>query len=608
MASADIETKTLVINKLDTAKLKELKDAGDIKNDEVYVTTDPLYHDLSNITPMTADKVVITNVDGKFAQSETTSAELAFVHGVTSNIQEQIDTKANQTDVTNNLALKANIESPELTGKPLAPTADAGTNDKQIASTEFVMTAISNATPGVDNVTIESFDNSAATGGSTHDIRVKDGGLTIDKVAADDIVLKTDEKQSDATFVSFAKVKEMVDNATPVVDTKTISYNDSTQLQSIGVINKNTNDSMYHWVGTLKEYDAAVEAGTIKENWVCCVTDDFIEGRTFAGEIVSVTKTFDTESNHIDFTEKCMTKNYLSVFQDRIFIYPDEYTLDDDFLGITFTKNMSVGSVVTVNYFKGVPSSKIDEVIAVGEKIPTPTVDNTTLTYKNNQVTWQAAPYSKTEVDAKVTAVDDRVTTLNTSVTKLDTKVTDVETKITSSDAPGFIKIWAGSSAPAGYLLCDGSAVSRTTYSALFAAIGTLYGVGDGSSTFNLPNYTNQSTVVKFVTEGNNWYRLYSDGWLEQGSMSVSLNATAAAPFTIQYIVPYASSDYQMITMTPFEQDASDTGSNLTIIGRNPDSFTGVNVGYSRNPLVLSWQAVGKSNITLQQHIWLIKY
>lgn len=123
-----------------------------------------------------------------------------------------------------------------------------------------------------------------------------------------------------------------------------------------------------------------------------------------------------------------------------------------------------------------------------------------------------------------------------------------------------------------------------------------------------MPNYTNQSTVVKFVTEGNNWYRLYSDGWLEQGSMAVSLNATAAAPFTIQYIVPYASSDYQMITMTPFEQDASDTGSNLTIIGRNPDSFTGVNVGYSRNPLVLSWQAVGKSNITLQQHIWLIKY
>lgn len=481
MASADIETKTLVINKLDTAKLKELKDAGDIKNDEVYVTTDPLYHDLSNITPMTADKVVITNVDGKFAQSETTSAELAFVHGVTSNIQEQIDTKANQTDVTNNLALKANIESPELTGKPLAPTADAGTNDKQIASTEFVMTAISNATPGVDNVTIESFDNSAATGGSTHDIRVKDGGLTIDKVAADDIVLKTDEKQSDATFVSFAKVKEMVDNATPVVDTKTISYNEQTQLQSIGVINKNTNDSMYHWVGTLQEYNAAVKNGTIKENWVCCITDDYIEGKTFAGEIIQVTKTFEEESNHIAFTEKCMTKNYISVFQDRIFIYPDEYTLDDNFLGITFTKNMAVGSVVTVNYFKGIPSTKIDEVIAIGEKIPTPTENDTYLNYTDNQVSWKANPYTKTEVDDKIKTV----TNSTYSKTEIDEKITNVE-------KAGFVKIWAGETAPEGYLLCDGSAISRTTYSALFAAIGTLYGVGDGSSTFNLPNFNDR--------------------------------------------------------------------------------------------------------------------
>lgn len=47
---------------------------------------------------------------------------------------------------------------------------------------------------------------------------------------------------------------------------------------------------------------------------------------------------------------------------------------------------------------------------------------------------------------------------------------------------------WYTNVAPAGYLLCDGSAVSRTTYAALFAVIGTMYGVGDGSSTFNVPD------------------------------------------------------------------------------------------------------------------------
>jgi len=43
---------------------------------------------------------------------------------------------------------------------------------------------------------------------------------------------------------------------------------------------------------------------------------------------------------------------------------------------------------------------------------------------------------------------------------------------------------------PYGWILCNGSAISRTTYSDLFAAIGTSYGTGDGSTTFNLPNYS----------------------------------------------------------------------------------------------------------------------
>lgn len=52
----------------------------------------------------------------------------------------------------------------------------------------------------------------------------------------------------------------------------------------------------------------------------------------------------------------------------------------------------------------------------------------------------------------------------------------------------GDIKMTARSTAPSGWLLCDGSAVSRTNYSALFSAIGTTYGVGDGSTTFNVPD------------------------------------------------------------------------------------------------------------------------
>lgn len=52
----------------------------------------------------------------------------------------------------------------------------------------------------------------------------------------------------------------------------------------------------------------------------------------------------------------------------------------------------------------------------------------------------------------------------------------------------GSIFMYAGSTAPTGYLICDGSAVSRSTYSDLFSVIGTTYGTGDGSTTFNIPN------------------------------------------------------------------------------------------------------------------------
>lgn len=60
---------------------------------------------------------------------------------------------------------------------------------------------------------------------------------------------------------------------------------------------------------------------------------------------------------------------------------------------------------------------------------------------------------------------------------------------IVYADAPvGAIIPYGGSTAPAGWLLCNGAAVSRTTYSDLFAVIGTKYGAGDGTTTFNLPD------------------------------------------------------------------------------------------------------------------------
>lgn len=52
----------------------------------------------------------------------------------------------------------------------------------------------------------------------------------------------------------------------------------------------------------------------------------------------------------------------------------------------------------------------------------------------------------------------------------------------------GSVLPYGGTSAPANWLLCDGTAISRTTYASLFAVLGTAYGAGNGTTTFNLPN------------------------------------------------------------------------------------------------------------------------
>lgn len=74
----------------------------------------------------------------------------------------------------------------------------------------------------------------------------------------------------------------------------------------------------------------------------------------------------------------------------------------------------------------------------------------------------------------------------------------DIEGYVLQKLPRGIVFPFGGSTAPSGFLLCDGSAISRTTYADLFQVIGTTYGSGDGATTFNLPNL-----IDKFVQGSN---------------------------------------------------------------------------------------------------------
>ena len=120
---------------------------------------------------------------------------------------------------------------------------------------------------------------------------------------------------------------------------------------------------------------------------------------------------------------------------------------------------------------------------------------------------------------------------------------------------PGEIIIWSASNPPAGYLICDGAAISRTTYASLFNVIGTTWGAGDGNTTFNLPNFVDRipqgsgsrGTVGAYLAESlpnirgrfANWAQngrgvlqegaLYGNGTSGAGGQAQGSNNTAMA-------------------------------------------------------------------------------
>lgn len=112
---------------------------------------------------------------------------------------------------------------------------------------------------------------------------------------------------------------------------------------------------------------------------------------------------------------------------------------------------------------------------------------NETITYlklANNTIT-----NGKLATDIKIGSLASLTTSTKSSIqAAINELVTSISTINTTLVPVGHVITVAMSTAPTGYLKCNGAAISRATYSALFSAIGTTYGAGDGSSTFNVPD------------------------------------------------------------------------------------------------------------------------
>ena len=103
---------------------------------------------------------------------------------------------------------------------------------------------------------------------------------------------------------------------------------------------------------------------------------------------------------------------------------------------------------------------------------------------------------------------------------------------------------WSDSTVPSGFLECDGAAVSRTTYADLFAIVGTTYGAGDGSTTFNTPDLQDNVPVGKSnnkslgSTGGANTVAVTASGNVAGSTANASLSTPQLASHSHQTPIP----------------------------------------------------------------------
>ena len=173
------------------------------------------------------------------------------------------------------------------------------------------------------------------------------------------------------------------------------------------------------------------------------------------------------------------------------------------------TNNTSGGNAITIGASTGsvitIPNGTTAQVYCDGStgfySAQTGSAGNFTingnLTVTGNQVdvgSFSAASISVSGAAAFATSPTAPTPTVGDNSTKLATTAF-VQNAIPVGSITGQILMWPTTSAPSGYLLCNGSAVSRTTYSALFSVLGTTFGAGDNTTTFNLPNYADNMPI-----------------------------------------------------------------------------------------------------------------
>lgn len=149
----------------------------------------------------------------------------------------------------------------------------------------------------------------------------------------------------------------------------------------------------------------------------------------------------------------------------------------------------------------------------------------------------------------------------------------------------GTILPYGGSTAPSGFLLCNGGAISRTTYARLFSVIGTTYGVGDGSTTFNLPNLIGL-TSDNVPCKGNGMALGYTNG---------------TKNFTTTFTGDNSSGNHGPLMMGDSASFGKNVGNYISVVNNNNSNHyaVGITTDVSKSGVVSSLSSASQKTLAI---------
>jgi microcystin-dependent protein len=342
------------------------------------------------------------------------------------------------------------------------------------------------------------------------------------------------------------------------------------------------------------------------------------------GIIVSPGKTVLLQSNGTDITEQINHFVGDITFGDTgvadggdIAVRGSATITDSAFLGGSQTVTISIATPGVVTVSSGVsPKPGATIVFSTTGALPTGLTAGTT--YYVRTSSWTSTTFTVSTTSASGSAVNTTGSQSGTqTMARISLAVTPpsasnntqiattafVQSQVQALSLPptGSMTMWSTGTAPTGWLLCDGAAVSRTTYAALFAVISTTYGVGNGSTTFNVPDLVNRVPIgsgdlYSLAATGGSRDAVIPTNTISTASLTGSLIFSAncapamnATGIFDEQIGPTANQPQfgSGAQNTTFNLDASHThsivGASQTFTAATSDVVTMTSVGWDNN-------------------------